>query len=525
MNKPNIIIFNPDQMRADALHHLGNEAAYTPNFDNLAYEGVSFSNAFCQNPVCVPSRCSFMTGLYPHTNGHRTMANLLKDGEDNLFADMKNIGYRTLSSSRGDLMAGDDTKYHRKCIDKYIANRRKISERCPIPFNDRGEEDSDTFFSFLGGVQKSKRKDGKVFNPDDFIINGAVHEIEHRKKDKPFFMFLGLMNPHPEYQVEEEFLKLIDESKLTPRIPNISENDGKPKMETGLMKALRVSSWSEERLKEIRKIYLGMCAKVDSQLGRIVAVLKKEGIYDETAIIVISDHGDYTTDYGIVEKAQNCFPDCLTNVPFIVKLPKSFQVDKGINSSLIELTDLTALCHDIAGESISRVQFGKSPMETIRNKNTPHRDFVVCEGGRLKGETHCMEYREKGFNPKNLYAPRMLLQKKEDGTHTKAVMIRDTKYKYIKRLYEKDEFYDLSKGERFNLIDDEQYKGITEAFDKKLLQWFFETSDSVPKKLDERFPIEFITNMAHSYGAPKAVTVPLKGLMRLIGFKISRFIR
>lgn len=118
--KPNILIFNPDQMRADALHHLGNAAAYTPYLDALATEGVSFSNAFCQNPVCVPSRCSFMTGLYPHVNGHRTMNYLLHSGEDNLFLDLKRQGYYTISSTRGDLLAGDERDYHEQCVDRYI---------------------------------------------------------------------------------------------------------------------------------------------------------------------------------------------------------------------------------------------------------------------------------------------------------------------------------------------------------------------------------------------------------------------
>lgn len=63
MGKVNIIIFNPDQMRADSIGHLGNPAARTPFLDEWAKsEAVSFRNAFCQNPVCVPSRCSFTTG-------------------------------------------------------------------------------------------------------------------------------------------------------------------------------------------------------------------------------------------------------------------------------------------------------------------------------------------------------------------------------------------------------------------------------------------------------------------------------
>ena len=83
--QPHIIIFNPDEMRADAMSHLGNPAAVTPNLDRFAEEdAVSFSRAYCQNPVCVPSRCSFFTGLYPHVYGHRTMSHLLHPGEDSL---------------------------------------------------------------------------------------------------------------------------------------------------------------------------------------------------------------------------------------------------------------------------------------------------------------------------------------------------------------------------------------------------------------------------------------------------------
>ncbi len=63
--RPNIILFNPDQWRGDVLGHMGNPAAMTPNLDALVQmKAVSFGNAFCQNPVCTPSRCSFMTGFW-----------------------------------------------------------------------------------------------------------------------------------------------------------------------------------------------------------------------------------------------------------------------------------------------------------------------------------------------------------------------------------------------------------------------------------------------------------------------------
>ena len=104
---PDIIIFNPDQMRADALRHLGNPASVTPNLDRFQQtDAVSFRNAFCQNPVCVPSRCSFATGLYPHVYGHRTMAHLLRSHESSIFSELKDAGYDVWMNARNDLIAG-----------------------------------------------------------------------------------------------------------------------------------------------------------------------------------------------------------------------------------------------------------------------------------------------------------------------------------------------------------------------------------------------------------------------------------
>ena len=92
--KPHHIIFNPDEMRADVMSHLGNEAIKTENLDAFAAEdAVSFSRAYCQNPVCVPSRCSFFTGLYPHVRGHRTMQYLLHPEEETLFTELMRDGY------------------------------------------------------------------------------------------------------------------------------------------------------------------------------------------------------------------------------------------------------------------------------------------------------------------------------------------------------------------------------------------------------------------------------------------------
>ncbi|MBT3271537.1 MAG: sulfatase-like hydrolase/transferase, partial [Spirochaetales bacterium] len=108
---PHIIIFNPDQWRWDVMGHMGNPAAVTPNLDRLvSNDAVSFSNAFCQNTVCTPSRCSFMTGWYPHVRGHRTMHHMLhpERGEANLLSMLKDAGYFVWWGGKNDLVPGQD---------------------------------------------------------------------------------------------------------------------------------------------------------------------------------------------------------------------------------------------------------------------------------------------------------------------------------------------------------------------------------------------------------------------------------
>ena len=91
---PHIIIFNPDQWRGEALGHAGNLAVKTPNIDNVVKkDGVSFVRAYCQNTVCTPSRCSFMSGWYPHVRGHRTMFSMMQKDEPVLLKTLKDNGY------------------------------------------------------------------------------------------------------------------------------------------------------------------------------------------------------------------------------------------------------------------------------------------------------------------------------------------------------------------------------------------------------------------------------------------------
>ena len=232
-----------------------------------------------------------------------------------------------------------------------------------------------------------------------------------------------------------------------------------------------------------------MCARVDAQFGLVVDALKESGMYDDSAIFFFSDHGDFTGDYGLVEKTQNTFEDCLTRVPLIVKPPADKAIQPGIRDQLVELIDFTATAYDWSGIEPGYDHFGRSLSPLIAGATDEHRDAVYCEGGRLIGEEQAMEKDSPSFyDPGGLYWPRVQLQGSEDGEHSKATMCRTQDYKYVRRLYEADELYDLRQdpGELHNRIDDPAYAGILADLRERMLSWYQTTCDVVPYKTDAR---------------------------------------
>ena len=496
--RPNIIIFNPDEMRTDTMSHMGNPAAVTPFLDEFqSTEAVSFRNAYCQNPVCVPSRCSFFTGLYPHVHGHRTMAHLLRPGESSLFLELKNSGYYVWMNSRNDLYAAQyDGWVEENCSEMFYGGDAKPAPGLVNP-GIRGDMDGKQFYSHFGGELKTD-ENGRNYSRDDEAVDALIERIRNPKSDAPLCAFVGLMYPHTPYQVEEPYFSAIDRTKLPKRI-RPEECTGKPLMEERLRHFQHMQDYTEEEWDELRAVYLGMCMKVDEQFRRVCDALKEAGEYDNSAIFFLSDHGDFDGDYGIPEKAQNCFEDCLTKVPFLIKPPKGEAIDPGISDSLVELVDFYATVMDYAGVTPDHTQFGKSLKPVLADRNAKIRDYVFSEGGRMPGEEHCDESHINGpqGSPKNnVYWPRQTAQR-EDDAHIKGTMIFDGRYKYIMRQDDTDEFYDLQKdpGERINRIDEAEYAGDIRRLERELLRWYQGTCDIVPLDFDKRFNAEMLWSM------------------------------
>ena len=481
---------------------MGNPAAATPNLDRLVQEdAVSFSAAFCQNTVCTPSRCSFMTGWYPHVRGHRTMYHMLhpEHDEPNLLKILKENGYFVWWGGKNDLTPGQvgveeycDVRFRPTQADyrRWKCRPREGTHGGALAW--RGDPDSDNYYSFFKG-KLDKGEDELYCDFDWAMVLGALDFIRDYDGDKPLCVYLPIGFPHPPYCVEEPWYSVTDRSKL-PRRARYPENfEGKPSILKGIYENQHMHGWTEDRWTELRATYYGMCSRLDHQFQLLLDALRDSGLYDDSAVFLFSDHGDYTGDYGIVEKTQNTTEDCLTRVPFIVKPPKQVSVTPRVCDALVELVDFSATVYELAGIDPGYDHFGKSLLPLVSGEADEHRDAVFCEGGRRYGETQAMERESSsakdGADSLGLYSPRLRLQITDGGPyHTKAAMCRTKTHKYVRRLYEQDELYDLVADplEETNIINDPASLGVLSELRERLLRWYMETCDVVPRKTDKR---------------------------------------
>ncbi len=505
--RPHIIIFNPDQWRGDALGHLGHPAVQTPQLDSFAaQDAVSFRNAFAQATVCTPSRCAFMTGWYPHVRGHRTMHRMLNPGlgEPNLLQTLRDNGYFVWWGGKNDLVPGQ-LGYAEHCdihfrptpadYERWGVRRRHSNHGGDLAW--RGAPEGDNYYSFLKG--RLDTPPGEVwFDSDWAMVHGAIDFLRGWQGEQPVCVFLPLGYPHPPYCVEEPWHSLTERGAIPAR-HRYETWDDKPRLLREMRDNQGLAGWSEERWRELRATYYGMCSRVDHQFGMLRDALKETGHYDDSAIFVFSDHGDFTGDYGLVEKTQNTFQDCLSRVPFLMKPPASVNVQPGVREQLIELIDFPATAHDLAGIDCGYWHFGRSLVPLFADAAGTHRNAVFCEGGRLRGEGHASERESLAAGTPEalrktaigLYMPRITvqLQEAERLPHTKAAMCRTERFKYVRRAFEPDEFYDLVEdpGETRNRILDPTCQDAVQGLKERMLSWYMETCDVVPMQSDQRY--------------------------------------
>jgi len=485
MKRPPLILFNPDSYRGDVLQHAGNSGAVTPHLDALSRDGVSFTRTFAQNPVCTPSRCSFMTGWYTHVHGHRSMINMLKPHEPNLLRVMKAEGYHVFWAGKNDLVSvrePDDFFHH--------CDTKSRPEAIDYPGHRRPESlstDDPRYRNFYRGVAPSDPS-GSIPNRDRAWVEETVKFIREWEGEEPFCLYIPLGGPHPAYLVAEEYYRRVDPAKLPPRIP-VPKGDRLPAVLDDLREIYRADGMSEEDWRELKHVYYAMCTEIDDLFGMVVEALREKGLYEESLIAFFSDHGDFAGDYSLPEKTHLTLQDALLHVPFLIKPPAEIPVEPGTRSHLTELTDLTATVYDLLGIDPGYDHFGKSLRDSIAGHPDEHRDAVFAAVGSRRGEKAFINPDSSQFKSTDFYGMQSHVSVPYHQEGSLAVMCRTETHKLVRRPYSDcQELYDLrlDPGETRNLAGLREYESVERELDQRLLRFFLETSDVMPRAQDSR---------------------------------------
>lgn len=495
-NLMNFVFFFPDEMRASSVSCYGNTTVKMPNFDRLAREGVQFDRCMVQNPVCSPSRCSLMTGLYVHNRGHRSLWHLLRPHEPSLFRYLKEAGYDIAWFGKNDLYSQE----YLEEICEDIEEKRKGYVKKPARPSGRVHGGGQTYqiedpeyYSFL---QAPIQPEEGEFVFDDSIAR-ALDYIETRKPDdKPFMLFLPIVMPHPPYNALEEFHSLYASQVSVEDLKALEDTSGKPSFVELIRKYRRLDQLPPDFFAKVYSTYLGMNSYVDRMLGELLDALDRRGLSRETTVVASSDHGDWAGNYGLVEKWPNAMEDDLLHVPLLIRSPGNKAGHRV--EELVELFDIMPTVLDLAGIQPQHTHFARSLVPQLKGAAGDPDRMAFAEGGYDTHEPHCNEsyagraprpgYGNPMGNPQNSYYPKALQQKEHPESVCRTVMLRTMEFKLIRRTSGENELYDLKKDPRemHNVYGENFYRDIRTDLEERLLQWYLKTSDVVPWEDDCR---------------------------------------
>jgi choline-sulfatase len=473
----NFVFFVPDEMRAESTGCYGHPAAITPNLDRLASEGTRFDQCHVQHPVCTPSRCSFMTGWYPHVRGHRTLWHSLRPDEPNLLRYLKEAGYYVFWQGKNDLLA---TASLADSADHWGTSDRGLFGKNPYDFSDP------RYYSFQYTPFTSRAED----HGDQANVEKAI-EFLRSGPTQPFCIYLPLTFPHCPYSAPKHWTGRIDPAAL----PDLRPVDlpGKPDFHSLIRKYRRLDQLDDAHLRQINATYLEMIGYNDEVFGRLLDALDETGHVEDTAVFHFADHGDWAGDFGLVEKWPSGLDDTLTRVPLVARIPggKSGCVVK----EPVEVFDIMATTLELAGLKARHTHFARSLVPQLFGAPGDPKRAVFSEGGYDIHEAHCLEghtgnpEEEKLTNDEhNIYYPKRKQQQEHPESVCRSVMIRTATHKLIHRARGVCELYDLTADPRelHNHHADPTFAPIRARLERRLLDWQLTTADVTPLDEDPR---------------------------------------
>ena len=471
----NFIIFMPDELRAESLGCYDHPLEVSPNIDAFAAEGTRFDQCHVQHTVCSPSRCSMLTGWYPHVRGHRTLWHLLRPDEPNLFRYLKQAGYDVHWFGKNDALSPES----------FASSVNEASSKGRgYPFGPSSwSKDDPEFYSFLHEPWTAPLDD----HSDYANVQAAMEFLRQRptQSDRPFVLYLPLIYPHCPYSAPEPWHSRFGADQVADmlRPPGLPD---KPAFHEGMRSLRRLDCCTEALFAQVNAVYLGMTAFSDWLFGMLLEELAASPFQDNTTVLFLSDHGDYAGDYGLVEKWPSAAEDIITRVPLIVRTPGG-QAGHTV-TELVELFDIMPTMLGLADVEAAHTHFATDLTPQLAGAAGDPERLAFTEGGYDPHEPHCFEGRNEGWGLENPYWPKLELQQRTPESVCRTVTVRSATHKLIYRMGDISELYDLTADPRetVNLIDREDYAAVQRQLEQAILDRLMVTSDVTPTTEDPR---------------------------------------
>ena len=432
---PNIVVVMADQLAPHFVGAYGNPVAKTPHIDALAARGMRFDAAYCNSPLCAPSRFSFMSGQLVSRIAAYDNASEFRASVPTFAHYLKALGYRTCLSGKMHFVGPDQMHGFQDRITTDIYP----SDFAWTPDWEAHDERIDKWYHNMQTVKESGVAVATFQTDyDDEVEFAARRWLMDRGRDRsagdsaPFCMVASFIHPHDPYVAKPEFWELYSDDEID--LPEPLPLDQHDPFSRRVMDGIEASNvlLTDEEVRRARRAYLANVSYFDSKVGAIVKALEDIGEIDNTLIVVTADHGDMLGDRGLWYKMT--FFEQSARVPMILAGPGVAQGTVGHACSLVDLMptflDAAGGSADMLGEPID----GRSLLPLARGEEAPEDEAI--------GE-YCAE-----MTPWPVY------------------MIRRGAFKYIHCDVDPPQLYDVSKdpGERTNLASDPDYTEVAAGF-------------------------------------------------------------
>ena len=394
MGTPNILLLMTDQQRWDAMGCSG-DWVQTPNLDRIASEGVQFTNCVTTSPVCIPTRLSLATGLYPHNTGVWNNMNHTMPAETPTWMQaMRDAGYRTslfgkthLHPHGGDLREREGlmNAYGLDDVDEIGGPRAsaKVLSHMTAEWEAKGLWDGyradyrERFSTKPYLVRPSTL--GLENYADVYVGQQAKQYLQDYDRQAPWCCWVSFGGPHEPWDTPEPYASMYDPEQMPPAVPRPPIGERPQGHLDRLMERMN-PAFEPGEIGRLRANYAGNVTLIDDQIGEILDAIAARGELDNTVIVHTSDHGEMNGDYGLIYKSN--FLNGAVRIPLLVRTPDSAHAGSLCNSP-VEWIDIGPTLVEMAGSELEHRQFGKSLCPVLTNPEVTHRDFAISE---IEGE-------------------------------------------------------------------------------------------------------------------------------------------